>query len=663
MKNVLIVESPAKSKTIGKYLGADYEVVASMGHIRDLATTGKEGLGVDVDNDFTPNYITNPDKKKVVKELKKAVVDADNVYLASDPDREGEAIAWALAEELDLPLSDKNRVVFNEITKAAIVKAVADPRTIDMDLVHSQETRRIFDRIIGFKLSKLLKKKIKSRSAGRVQSVALKMIVEREREIEKFIPQEYWTIDAKFGGKPPFTATLTKINDKKAEIKDESSAQAIVDDIDEFNVSAIKESIKKRAAKPPFITSTLQQDASNKLGFSAKKTMSLAQKLYEGIELNEGSVGLITYMRTDSYRLSDQFLFEAKDFIAKEFGADYTGFYATKQNKRAQDAHEAIRPTYCNYKPDDIKNYLSKDEYKLYDLIYCRAISALMAPARFNSLTINLTCKKYLFTANGSTLIFDGYLKLYDKYESAKDELLPVLKEGQILKAKDILPLQHFTEPPLRYSEARLIKEMEEKGIGRPSTYAVIIDKITDRYYAELKKSSEGSKTKVFFPTTQGYLTSDKLAEFFSGIINIDYTSNLESELDEIAEGNLEYVKVLRTFYDELEPLVKKAYEEMDTVAPEEVGRDCPDCGKPLVYRQGRFGKFIACSGYPTCKYHESLTQKEEPKYIDRTCPLCGAPLVERVSRRYKKKFIGCSAYPKCNYLENINKGKDKEVE
>jgi len=661
MKNIIIVESPAKSKTISKYLGADFEVVSSKGHIRDLATTGKEGFGVDVDNNFEVNYAITAEKRKIVKELKTIVKDADQVYLASDPDREGEAIAWSLVEELHLDLANKNRVIFHEITKKAVTEAIDNPRNVDMDLVRSQETRRILDRIIGFKLSKLLKRKIKSKSAGRVQSVALKLIVDREREIEKFIAKEYWTIEANFASKPPFKATLSKIKNKKAEINDEKTAYDIVNNIDDFTVSDIKESIKKRNAKPPFITSTLQQEASTKLGFAAKKTMQIAQKLYEGISIAGELVGLITYMRSDSYRLSDGFIMEAKNFIATEYGDKYVGFYATKQNKNAQDAHEAIRPTYPDYRPKDIEQYLNKEEFKLYSLIYARAVAALMANAEFNSNSISLQAKDYLFSASGSVLLFDGYLKLYGKYEQNKDEVLPQLTKGEVLKAKSIDPIQHFTEPPLRYSEARLIKELEEKGIGRPSTYAIIIDKITDRYYAELQKGSETSKTKVFFPTAQGFLTSDKLQEFFSDIINVRYTSNMELELDEIAEGNLDHIVALRSFYDKLVPLVEKAYEDMETIAAEEVGENCPECDKPLVYRQGRYGKFIACSGFPSCKYRASLTKKEEPKYVERNCPECDSPLVERVSRRFGTKFVGCSAYPKCTYIEKTKKNKEED--
>ncbi len=652
MKNIVIVESPAKAKTISKYLGDDYEVVSCKGHIRDLATSGKDGFGVDVDNDFLAKYIINKDKKTLVKDLKKQVKGFDKVFLASDPDREGEAIAWSLAEELDLDLKDENRIVFNEVTKMAVSKSLSMPRTIDMDLVHSQETRRIIDRIIGFKLSKLLQRKIKSRSAGRVQSVALQLIVDREKEIEKFIPVEYWTIEANFENEPNFTANLTKIDGKKAEINNQTEADLILSKIDKFTVSDIKKTIKKRNPKLPFITSTLQQEASTKLGFSAKKTMSVAQKLYEGIKLKDGLVGLITYMRSDSYRLSDGFLMAAKQQILDVYGEKYVGFYSSKANKNAQDAHEAIRPTYPEYTPDSIQDNLTNDEFKLYSLIYARAMATVMKAAEFESNSIILNTDIYQFNANGSIMLFDGYLKIYGKYETNKNEMLPVLTANQVLEAKEVIPTQHFTEPPLRYSEARLIKELEEKGIGRPSTYASIIDKIVERLYVELKKASEGSKTKVFFPTDQGKLTDSKLSEYFSSIINVKYTSNMETQLDEIAEGNLEYLKVLREFYDKLIPLVDSAYEGMEKIEDEKTGEQCPECGKDLVYRQGKYGKFIACSGYPECKYIVSLKKKVEPIFVGRDCPECSSPLVERVSR-YKTKFVGCSNYPKCRYIES----------
>lgn len=656
MKNLVIVESPAKAKTISKYLGEDYVVVSCKGHIRDLATTGKDGLGINVEDNFQPNYVIIKEKRSLVKEIKKDLKKVDKVYLASDLDREGEAIAWSLADEFALNLEDENRIVFNEVTKSAITQAMQNPRKIDMDLVRSQETRRFFDRIIGFKLSKLLKNKIQSRSAGRVQSVALKVIVDREREIEKFIPQEYWTIEAKFATKPTFTATLSKIHQKKAVVNNEEEALTILNSIDIFNVEDVKTATKKRRPKLPFITSTLQQEASTKLGFTAKKTMQVAQKLYEGVDLPDGTVGLITYMRSDSYRLSDAFMAEAKSQLLSDYGKEYLGFYAYKQNKKAQDAHEAIRPTSAKYLPLTIKNHLTNDEYKLYNFIYARTMAALMAQAEFTSNTIELKADKYLFTSSGSVMAFDGYLKIYSPFEQSNDEFLPQLVVGSQLKAQEIVPVQHFSEAPLRYSEARLIKELEEKGIGRPSTYATIIDKITSRFYVELKKASETSKTKVFYPTSQGILTNDKLAEFFSSIINISYTSNMETELDEIADGKIDYLIALKNFYGELIPLVENAYNLMEKAAPENVGENCPQCEQPLIYRQGRFGKFIACSGYPTCTYKASLTKKSEPVYVSRDCPECGAPLVERVSKRFKQKFIGCSAYPKCTYLEKITK-------
>ncbi|MFV0254813.1 MAG: type I DNA topoisomerase [Erysipelotrichaceae bacterium] len=655
MKNVVIVESPAKSKTITKYLGNDFKVVSSKGHIRDLATSGSEGLGVDISNNFEANYVISKDKKKVVSELKKEVKDADMVYLASDPDREGEAIAYSLIEELGLKTTELNRVVFNEITKGAVTAAINNPRTVDMDLVRSQETRRIFDRMIGFRLSKLLRQKIRSKSAGRVQSVALKLICEREVEIEAFKPVEFWTIEADFDTKPKLETELTKISGKKAKVDNQEQANKILSEIDNFIIEDIKSANKKRNAKPPLITSTLQQTASTKLNFSAKKTMIVAQKLYEGITLKDETVGLITYMRTDSYRLSNDFISSATSYIEENYGKEYVGFYASKKNSNAQDAHEAIRPTSVYYTPESIKEHLSSDEYKLYKLIYARAVSAMMAPAVFTTQKIILkSAGKYEFSASGSIQTFDGYLKLAGEFESNKDVILPDLTKEKTLSANDVRSVQHFTEPPLRYSEARLIKELEEKGIGRPSTYATIIDKITARHYCELKKASETSKTKVFFPTDQGILTNDKLQEFFSSIINSNYTSNMESQLDEIAAGELNHIKVLHDFNDKLLPLLKKANTEMEKIAPKETGDICPQCGSAIVLRHGRFGEFKACSAYPTCKFILNDKPKAEPVYLDKKCPECGSELMERVARRTGKKFIGCSNFPKCKYLENI---------
>lgn len=675
MKNLVIVESPSKSKTIEKYLGKDYEVVSSKGHIRDLAIKGKDGLGVDINDNFKATYTISDDKKETVKELKAKAKKADQVYLATDPDREGEAISWHLASELKLDVDQDNRVVFNEITKDAVLQAFDHPRKIDMDLVHSQETRRILDRIIGFKLSKLLKSKIRSKSAGRVQSVALKLIVEREKEIKAFVPVEYWTLDAKFkeDGKE-FSAALAKINGKKAEINNQEEAdQALAACQGEMTVSALKKQVRKKEAKPPLITSTLQQEASTKLGFSAKKTMQVAQRLYEGVELEDHSEGLITYMRTDSTRLSNVFIEAAQGYITERFGKEYWGKYKIKNDENSQDAHEAIRPTSLDNEPEQVKKYLSPDQYKLYKLIYARAVASLMAPSKSNTVSVVLSINGYDFNASGTQLAFEGYLKMVSDYESSKDVLLPDLNEGQKCTPVSLNGNQHFTEPPLRYSEARLIKEMEEQGIGRPSTYSMIIDTIQQRGYVELKKASETSKTKVFFPTEQGELTSQKLEEFFNDIINVRYTANMETELDEIAEGDRDHVQSLKEFYDKFEPLVDNAYQNMEKMEPEKIGEACPECGGELVIRQGRFGKFISCLNYPQCKYTRKIEapEKEKPEPTGKLCPECGGELLKRKSR-YGNYFLGCSNFPKCRHIENIEgekkptfrrKGKKKDAE
>ena len=652
MKNLVIVESPSKSKTIEKYLGKDFKVTSSKGHICDLATKGKEGLGVDVENEFTPTYEISKDKKEVVKELKKLVDGADFVYLATDPDREGEAISWHLARELGLDLDEKNRIVFNEITKNAVLKALDDPRTIDMSLVRSQETRRILDRIIGFKLSKLLKRKIGSKSAGRVQSIALRMICDKEAEIKAFVPVESWTINADLGKK--LLTELSKYQGKKVEIHTEAEADEILKALGEdFILEDISEKTVKRSAFLPFITSTMQQEASTKLGFGSKKTMMVAQSLYEGVELGNGAQGLITYMRTDSTRLSNEFVSFAYDKIEKEYGKEYKGFYRVKNDESSQDAHEAIRPTSLENEPDKIKNYLTNDQYKLYKFIYYRALASLMSEAKTKNVTYSFNNNDYIFTVNGRKLEFDGFLKVYGEYDSSKDSILPKLEKGDVLKAKKIEKLQHFSEPPARYTEARLIKALEEEGVGRPSTYATIIDTIINRNYVELKKASDSGKTKFFFPTEQGVLTDEKLKEYFRKVINVKYTAEMESELDEIAEGKVDSTKALQEFYDEFQPLVESAYEKMEKLEPEKTGEICPDCGGDVVIRNGRFGKFKSCINYPTCKWHESLVKKEEPEMVGRDCPECGKPLLKRKSR-YGTYFIGCSGYPKCHYIENI---------
>ncbi len=652
MKNLVIVESPSKSKTIEKYLGKDYKVTSSKGHICDLATRGKEGLGVDVENDFKPTYVVSDDKKSVVNELKKLVKDSDFVYLATDPDREGEAISWHLARELGLDLDQNNRIVFNEITKSAVLKALEDPRNIDMALVRSQETRRILDRIIGFKLSKLLQKKIGSKSAGRVQSIALRMICDREKEIADFVAEEYWKILAHLGKK--LDTELVRHQGKKVEIHNETEADAILAVLGEdFTLSDISEKENKRYAYLPFITSTLQQEASTKLGFVSKKTMMVAQTLYEGVELPTGAQGLITYMRTDSTRLSGEFVSAAFSKIEQDYGKEYRGFYRVKNDESSQDAHEAIRPTDLSNDPELVKPYLSNDQYKLYRFIYYRALASLMSPSLSNSVTYCFDNNGYEFTVMGKKMEFDGFLKAYGEYDSSKDVILPKLSIGDVLKCKEIKKEQHFTEPPARYTEAKLIKALEDEGVGRPSTYATIIDTIEKRNYVEYKKASDSGKTKYFFPTQQGILTDEKLREYFKSVINIKYTAEMESQLDQIAENKLDSNEALHEFYDRFQPLVDSAYEQMEKVQPEKTGEICPECGGDVVIRSGKYGKFKSCINYPTCKWHESLVKKEEPEDTGRVCPECGKPLLKRKSR-YGNYFIGCSGYPKCRYVEAI---------
>ena len=634
-KNLVIVESPSKSKTIEKYLGKDFKVVSSKGHIRDLATTGKFGLGVDVEGDFTPHYIAISGKKKLINELNKEVKNSDKIYLATDPDREGEAISWHLKDTLDIDDDKYVRVLFNEITKDKVIEAVNHPTKIDDNLVHSQETRRILDRIIGFRLSKLMQSKTGGKSAGRVQSVALKLIVDREREIEAFNPEEYWTITAIFD---EFEANLFQYNNNDIKIENEEQANKVLSDLsDTFKITDIKKKTKNKKSKPPFITSTLQQDASNKLGFPAKKTMSIAQKLYEGMDIGSETVGLITYMRTDSIRLSDEFIKSTYAYISNNFGKEYIGYTKTsKKNDNVQDAHEAIRPTSINRTPESLKEYLSKDEYKLYSMIYYRALASLMADAKVDATSVVLDNNNYQFKATGSILIYDGYLKVYKDYEKNEDKILPEFNNDEI-KSNDIEKEQHFTSPPARYTEAKLIKEMEELGIGRPSTYAKIMDTIKDRGYVELVE-------KKFKPTEIGIETTDKLQEFFSNIINVEYTANMENDLDSIADGDKESIKVLKDFYNIFEPLVQEAFHNMEKKQAEETGEKCPECGNPLVIRKGRYGEFTACSNYPECKY---IKKEEKEIKVLAKCPKCGGNIVERKTKR-GKVFYGCSNFPKC---------------
>ena len=637
-KKLVIVESPSKSKTIEKYLGKDYKVVSSKGHIRDLSTKGHFGLGVDIDNGFKPDYIPVKGKTNLIKELKKDVKESDYVYLATDPDREGEAISWHLKDALGIKDNNYSRVLFHEITHDKVIEAINNPTVIDDNLVKSQETRRILDRIIGFRLSKLLQSKIGAKSAGRVQSVALKLIVDREREIEAFKEEEYWTIKSIFTD-PEFEANLFKYKNDDIELKTEEDADNVINNLSEdYKVESVEEKAQAKKSKPPFITSTLQQEASTKLGFPAKKTMSIAQKLYEGIDIGTETVGLITYMRTDSIRLSDEYIKSAYAYINDKYGKEFVGYTKTsKKSDNVQDAHEAIRPTSVNREPSKMKEFLTPDEYKLYRLIYVRTLASLMADAKVNKKVVILDNNDYKFKVNGQELIFEGYLKIYKDYESSEDVILPVLEKDKIYKTTNVEKEQHFTKPPARYTEAKLIKEMEELGIGRPSTYAKIIDTLKERAYVTLEE-------KKFKPTEIGIETTDKLQEFFSDLINVKYTAAMEKDLDLVAEGNAVWNKVLEEFYKLFEPRVKEAFGEMEKKAPETTGEKCPECGSPLVIRKGRFGEFTACSNYPECKY----IKKEEKEVVEiMDCPECSGKIIEKKTRK-GKIFYGCTNFPKC---------------
>lgn len=638
-KNLVIVESPAKSKTIEKYLGSDYKVLSSKGHIRDLATSGKYGFGVDIEDGFKPNYEPIKGKKKDISELKKEVKNAEKVYLATDPDREGEAISWHLKDALGINEDDYERIVFNEITKDAVVGSFKNARKIDDLMVRSQETRRILDRIIGFRLSKLMQSKTGGKSAGRVQSVALKLIVDREREIEKFTPEEYWTIKAIF---PSFDANLFGYKDNnKLEIKDEIEAKEILNNLsNSYKIESTETKNKNKASKPPYTTSTMQQDAVNKINFSSKKTMSVAQKLYEGVNIGTETVGLITYMRTDSIRLSDEFVKNTFKYIEVNYGKEYVGVVKkSKKTENVQDAHEAIRPTSITRTPDSVKEYLTNDEYKLYRMIYYRALSSLMKDAKQKLTTVILDNNDYKFKVNGSIITFDGYLKVYSEYEKSEDKILPDLDKykSDNLITDNIETKQHFTEPPARYTESSLIKEMESLGIGRPSTYATTISTIVDRGYVT-------KKDKKFIPTEIGIETTDKLQEFFKDLINVKYTAKMEEDLDNIASGEVIWNELLKKFWEEFEPMVKDAFDNMEKKEPEKTGEMCPECGKELVERNGRYGKFVACSNYPECKY----IKKEEKKVVEICdCIKCGNKIVERKTKK-GKIFYGCSNFPKC---------------
>ena len=633
---LVIVESPSKSKTIEKYLGKDYKVVSSLGHIRDLSTSGKYGFGIDLENHYKPDYVIIKGKKKLVNELKKEVKSADCVYLATDPDREGEAISWHLYDTLGLNDNMYRRIVFNEITKNVILDSFQHARMIDDNLVKSQETRRMLDRIIGFRLSKLMQSKTGGKSAGRVQSVALKLIVDREREILAFVPEDYYEIEAVFAD---FKAKLDSYKEDKLEIKTEKEAIAILNKLSsKFIIENIKKEDKARKAKPPYITSTLQQEASSKLNFTSKKTMMLAQKLYEGITLKDETVGLITYMRTDSIRLSDEFVKSTYRFIHDNYGDDYVGYVKTSKKKdNVQDAHEAIRPTSINRRPDDVREYLTSDEFKLYKLIYNRALASLMKDAVMEVTSIILDNNDYKFKVTGSIVKFDGYLKVYDDNED-DGELLPDFgKYNGSVVSEEINYSAHTTKPPARYTESQLIKKMETLGIGRPSTYATTIGILLERGYVKVID-------KKFNPTEIGIETTDKLQEFFKDIINVDYTRDMEEDLDKIAEGKLYWENLLDRFYKDFEPKVENAFTSMEKSKPEETGELCPNCNSPLVIKRSKYGKFVACSNYPECKYIKN--DKVNPIEI-MPCPKCGGKIVEKKTKK-GKIFYGCNNYPKC---------------
>lgn len=651
---LVIVESPTKCSTIKKYLGSDYQVVASCGHIRDLSTHGKGGLGVDIENEFKPNYENSKDKLKIISELKSYKKKADEVYLATDPDREGEAISWHLCEVLGLDVNTTKRLEFHEITKPAILKAIKEPRTIDMSLVQSQETRRIIDRIMGFKLSNLLKNKIGSVSAGRVQSVTLKLITDREKEINDFVKEEYWNIDLDLenGIKVKYDSS---IDGELKKITNEKEANEIISSLDDHCViNSLQVRQRRVESKPPFTTSTMQQEAYLKHRYSTKKTQSIAQKLYEGIDLGNQTIGLITYMRTDSIRLSPEFVNNALGYIKKEFGDKYVGKENNRQGKGLiQDAHEAIRPTSLELTPKSIKQYLTTDEYNLYSLIYKRALASLMAPKLEEVTQVKLQSGKSLFKCEGVVTTFDGYSKLYESSEKTEDsKKLPSLSKGQVIAITKVNKEQKFTLPPARFNEAKLVKTMEELGIGRPSTYASTISTLKTRKYVTSEKG-------VFTPTDQGTDTVINLCEFFPPFMDTTYTSNMEKKLDDIVDGNDSRLNLLNSFYQEFNSLFLVAQKEMSKAKPVETGELCPLCGSPLVIKKSKYGEFTACSNYPDCHYIKPKEVKPLEILENEVCPKCGKPLVKRTSKN--GEFYACSGFPKCRYIKGQEDNKKQE--
>jgi len=664
-KSLVIVESPAKARTISSYLKDDFIIKASVGHVKDLP---ESRLGVDVENGFAPQYQVIKGKIKILKEIKKAAEKAKSIYLATDPDREGEAIAWHIAEELNRPPGTIHRVLFNEITARSVREAILKPERLNRDKFEAQQARRILDRLVGYLISPLLWEKVRrGLSAGRVQSVAVRLLCEREKEIQSFVSQEYWTIQAflEGGGPPSFKATLVRIDSKKAGINNEGEAQAILKDLAplSFSVKEIERKERRKNPPPPYITSQLQQEAWRKLRFTAKKTMALAQRLYEGVELGqEGPVGLITYMRTDSVRISPDALQEVRQFIAEKFGPAYLpekpNFY--KSRKTAQEAHESIRPTSIKYDPPAVKSFLNQDQFNLYELIWNRFVACQMNPAVYDQTSVDIQAGKYLFRATGSILLFPGFMTLYietaDENAEGEDRegKLPEMTVGQALKLLELTPEQHFTQPPPRYTEATLIRELEEKGIGRPSTYAAILDNIQEREYAAKEKGR-------LYPTELGCLVTDLLVENFPDILDVQFTAQMEDELDKVEEGHLPWVQALEDFYDPFQKNLEKARVEMQDMKGKGVPTDlkCEKCGAPMVIKLGRHGQFLACSNYPECKNTKEFqktgageVQIVENKIVQETCEKCGAPMVIKNGRF--GKFFACSNYPKCKNTKRM---------
>ena len=646
-QNLVIVESPTKAKTIERYLGKNFKVVASKGHLRDLP---KSKMGVDIEHNYEPHYISIRGKGDLIKSLKKEAAKADAVYLASDPDREGEAISWHLAHLLGLDLNAPIRVEFNEITKDAIKEAFKNPRKIDMDLVDAQQARRILDRLVGYTLSPILWKKVKKGlSAGRVQSIAVKLIIVRENEIKAFVPEEYWTLEGQFKKeKKAFTANYYGTTAEKANLEKEKTVKAVMSEISEkkpFTVTKVTKKERKRNPAAPFTTSSLQQDASNRLNFRTRKTMMVAQQLYEGVSLGRsGSVGLITYMRTDSTRISATAQNEASEFIEKEFGKEYclTSKRAVKNADGAQDAHEAIRPSSVLRTPDSIASYLTKDQLKLYTLIWSRFVASQMTAAVYDTVQVDLEQNNHVFKANGSTIKFAGYQKVYqDNAEAKKGNVLPEMQVGNEVQLAKLNPEQHFTQPPARYSEATLIKTLEEIGVGRPSTYAPTIETIQKRYYVKLV-------SKRFEPTELGYVVHQMIEQYFPNIVDTHFTASMEDNLDLVEEGKEEWVQVIDKFYQPFKVEVDKAEVEIEKVQikDEPAGFNCEKCGHPMVIKLGRFGKFYACSNFPECHHTQAIV-----KDIGITCPTCGkGKVIERKSKR-NRLFYGCDRYPECEFV------------